>query len=354
MTTKTFAKPLNALEARYEAQKIAFAPVIFKCVHIAWKNGLLQTLQKETAGLTVGELAGLHGFSEYAVSVLLETCLSAGVVSLRDDRYVLEKIGLFILNDRLTQVNYDFIQDVCYHGLGDLEASLKTGSPAGLPYLGDWSSIYEGLSVLPEPARTSWFNFDHYYSDSAFPEVLPFVFSGKPRRLMDIGANTGKWALQCLKHDEDVHLSLVDLPIQLKQAKAKLAEAGHASRADLFPTDLLDESAAFPSGQDAVWMSQLLSCFSKEKIRSIFARAKQSLNPSGEVFVLDVFWDRQPHDIAAYCLINTSPYFTAMANGSSKMYQARDYIECAETVGLRLTDIRDGFGVCHSLLKFSV
>lgn len=353
MLSKSFAKPLNALDARFEAQKIAFAPVVFKCVHIAWKNGLLQSLHGEKNGLSESELASRHGFSEYAISVILETCLSAGVVGLREGRYILEKIGQFILNDRLTEVNFNFIEDVCYLGLANLEESLKTGKPTGLGHLGEWATIYEGLSALPEPARTSWFDFDHYYSDSAFPEVLPLVFANKPKKLMDIGANTGKWAMQCLSFDKDVRLSLVDLPIQLEQARVNLARAGVDSRADFCSVNLLDESTPFPAGQDMIWMSQFLSCFSKEKISSIFLRARQSLNEGGEICVLDTFWDRQQHDIAAYCLINTSPYFTALASGCSKMYQTRDYVECAQAAGLRLVDVRDGFGVCHSLLKFS-
>jgi hypothetical protein len=77
-----------------------------------------------------------------------------------------------------------------------------------------------------------------------------------------------------------------------------------------------------------------------------------TLGPQGQVLILDTFWDRQRYDIAAYCLINTSPYFTAMASGNSKIYESADYVRLCEAAGLRLITVRDGIGYGHSLLRF--
>lgn len=344
---------MTALAAQYEAQRIAFAPVVFQCVRVAWKRGILDALAEAgKQGLADADLAEACGLSHYAVSVLLETAMSAKVVHRHEERWVLSKVGHFVVSDPLFRVNADFMHDVCYLGLAELDACLEQEKPLGLKVLGDWPTIYEGLSVLPEPAKTSWFNFDHYYSDSAFPDVLPHVFSRKPRRLMDIGANTGKWSRMCLQHDPALHVTMLDLPVQLKVARQTLADAGVLDRATPHEIDLLDETLDFPGGQDVVWMSQFLCCFSEAKIRSILARARAALAEGGRVLVLDTFWDRQQHEVAAFCLINTSPYFTAMASGNSKMYESRAFIDCARDAGLRLTDVRDGLGLSHSLLSF--
>ena len=53
---------------------------------------------------------------------------------------------------------------------------MKEGRPAGLKWLGDWPTIYEGLSTLPKQVQDSWFGFDHFYSDSSFPAALEIVF----------------------------------------------------------------------------------------------------------------------------------------------------------------------------------
>ncbi len=344
---------LRGLAARFEAQKIAFGPVVFQCARTAWKSGLLAQIElADKTGATVAELATSCSLSVYAISVVLEATLSAGMVKRMDGRYTLTRVGDNILHDELTQINMDYIHDVCYEGLFLLEASLREEKPLGLKALGNWPTIYEGLSELPEPARTSWFNFDHHYSDSAFSEAIVHVFGPKPRRIMDIGANTGKWALRCLRQDPELRITLLDLPIQLARAKVTLEDAGLLERAALHPVDILDFNTPFPGNMDAVWLSQFLTCFSIDAIGHIFRRAAACLEPGGSVWVLDTFWDRQKYDIASYCLINTSPYFTVMASGNSKMYESTVIIACAESNGLRLGEMVDGLGVCHSLLRF--
>jgi hypothetical protein len=286
------------------------------------------------------------------LKVVLETCLSAGVVYLDEGRYVLDKAGFVVLTDPITQVNIDFNHDVCYQALFDLESTLDAERPLGLKVFGDWPTLYEGLSQLPEPARTSWLAFDHYYSDVSFPAILPDVFATAPRKLMDIGANTGKFALAALGFDEAVELHAVDLPGQLSVLDGNLAAAGLRERVVLHPTDMLDDAAALPGGMDLVWMSQFLSCFSEDAIASIFRRVAAALAPRGQVLVMDTFWDRQRYDIASYCLINTSPYFNNFASGNSKVYESGDYIRLARAAGLELQTARDGIGYCHSLLRF--
>ncbi|WP_027865399.1 class I SAM-dependent methyltransferase [Massilia alkalitolerans] len=343
----------SAFEARFEAQKIAFAPVVFQCVRFAWKRGMLQAIADAgDTGLSVDQLAATGRWTPYVLRVVLETCLSAGVVYLEEGRYVLDKTGFVILTDPITQVNIDFNHDVCYQALFELEHTLDAEKPLGLKVFGDWPTLYQGLSQLPEPARTSWLAFDHYYSDTSFPEIMPDVFATSPRRLMDIGANTGKFSLAALAANERVVLHLVDLPGQLAVAEENLRAAGLRERASLHPTDLLEPGATLPGDMDLVWMSQFLSCFSEAAIASIFERVAGALGPRGQVLVLDTFWDRQRYDIAAYCLINTSPYFNVMASGNSKVYESADYIRLAEMAGLKLVTARDGIGYCHSLLRF--
>ncbi|MEW6371883.1 MAG: class I SAM-dependent methyltransferase [Pseudomonadota bacterium] len=344
----------SAFEARFEAQKIAYGPVVFQCVRYAWKRGMLQAIADAgDTGLSVGELASNGQWTPYVLKVVLETCLSAGVVYLSEGRYVLDKAGFVVLTDPITQVNIDFNHDVCYQALFDLDKTLDAEKPLGLKVFGDWPTLYQGLSQLPEPARTSWLAFDHYYSDTSFPEIMPDVFATAPKRVMDIGANTGKFTLAALAASQTAELHLVDLPGQLAVAETKLAEAGLRERAHLHPTDLLDYEKPLPSGMDLIWMSQFLSCFSEEAIASIFRRVAAALAPRGQVLVMDTFWDRQRYDIAAYCLINTSPYFNNLASGNSKVYESEDYIRLAQAAGLELVTARDGIGYCHSLLRFA-
>ncbi|RJX30782.1 MAG: class I SAM-dependent methyltransferase [Oxalobacter sp.] len=343
----------SAFDARYEVQKIAFGPVVFQCVRFAWKRGILDHLASSSEdGFSIEALAATGKWTTYALKVVLESCLSAGVVLLKNDRYVLDKAGHVLLMDEITKINFDFIHDVCYRGLFDLARALDEEKPVGLASLGDWPSLYEGLSSFPDAAKKSWIAFDNYYSDTSFPEILPDVFATNPKRLMDIGANTGKFCREALAYHPTVELHLVDLPQQLEMAGKTLRSAHLHERAHFHPIDLLQTELALPGHMDIIWMSQFLSCFSEAKIASILKRATDALAPNGQILIMDTFWDRQRYDIAAYCLINTSPYFTAIASGNSKIYQSQDYIRLAEAAGLKLATIRDNIGFCHSLLRF--
>jgi hypothetical protein len=283
--------------------------------------------------------------------VLLEFGASIELVEVDDGRYRLTKTGLFILSDPLTQVNMDFIHDVCYRGLFYLQEAIVEGAPAGLKVFGNWPTIYEGLSSLPADVQKSWFAFDHYYSDMAFPEALPIVFQRRPHRLFDVGGNTGKWAVACIDYDPQVRVTLLDLPGQLVKARQTIAEKGMEDRIDCLAFDILRADRPFPEGADAIWMSQFLDCFSEEQIVHILTLARSGMRPDTDLYILEPFWNRQRFEAARYSLQATSLYFTCMANGNSKMYHSDEMIRCVEQAGLTVEEKFDDIGVCHTLLR---
>jgi hypothetical protein len=341
---------LTALEAKEKAQWIAFAPVVFQATRVLRDAGILSAVEASGDGLTLEEIVSKVNIPHYGVRVLTEAALGIGLLNCANGRYTLTKTGIFILHDRLTQVNMDFVHDVCYQGMFSLDASIQNGKPEGLKVFGGWSTIYEALSKLPEQVRKSWFGFDHYYSDVAFPEVLPYVFSKKPATLLDIGGNTGKFALQCFEFDRDVSVSIMDLPGQVEMARGAIEQRGFGSRIQFFACNLLDETQAFPKGYDAIWMSQFLDCFSDDQIISILSRCREALSDGGHVYILEPFWDRQRFKAAAFVLQQTSLYFTAMANGNSQMYHSDTFIRLIERAGFSVVEQCDGIGVSHTLL----
>jgi ubiquinone/menaquinone biosynthesis C-methylase UbiE len=199
--------------------------------------------------------------------------------------------------------------------------------------------------------QRSWFAFDHYYSDAAFPAALPLVFKEAPERLLDVGGNTGKWALQCARFDASVRITIADMPGQLRLARETVRWAGLEDRIGFAAIDLLDEAQAFPEGCDAIWMSQFLDCFSEKEIVSILKRAARALEPGGALYILEAFWDRQRDEAAAFSLQQTSLYFTCIANGSSRMYRSADLLRCLEESGLKVVEEHDPVGLCHTLFK---
>lgn len=342
----------TALEALSHAQWIAFAPFVFQAAVVMRDMGLLKALEETgTQGEDVGALAAATCLSEYALKVLLDFGISMDLVYRNQGRYCLAKTGYYLLNDEMTRVNMDFTRDVCYQALARLGDSIRDGKPHGLSLLGPWETLYQGLTSLPEPARSSWFSFDHFYSDRVFEQFLPIVFEEPVKEILDVGGNTGRWALKCLGHDADVRVTIMDLSSQLEVAQHSITAAGFTDRFNVCPVDLLDENAAFYQGADVIWMSQFLDCFSETEILSILRRAAAVMDDNTLLYIIELFWDRQKFEAASFSLNATSLYFTCIANGKSRMYHSSDLLRLVEEAGLRVESDTDDIGAGHTVLR---
>jgi len=349
---------LRAVDAKFEAQKIAFAPLAFQAALALRETGVLELLSGAgESGVTREAVARELSLSDYAAGVLLEMGLSMGLLKLRPGsdpwRFLLGKVGFFLCHDAMTKANMNFANDVCYRGAFHLNEALASGKPAGLKVFGDWPTIYRGLTSLPERVQKSWFAFDHFYSDGAFPQALEIVFEKPRRHIMDIGGNTAKWALACAGRDPGVRVTIVDLPGQSALARRNVAAAGMAGRVSVHEADVLDPASTLPAGADAVWMSQFLDCFSLEEVTLILSKVAAATEGECDVFVLEPLWDKQRFPAATYSLHATSLYFAAMANGNSKMYATAELERAVCRAGFAVEAESHSLGPNdYSLLRF--
>jgi len=346
-------KPLTAYDAIYEAQKIAYAPLVFQAVRTMRELGILSQLDEHKSGITAEEIAEKLKLSLYAVETLLESGLSCGVVDIdEDDLYHISKTGFYLLHDEMTRINMDYNHFICYQGMYHLDQACRTEKPAGLRVFGEqWETLYQALPHLPEKIKKSWYAFDHFYSDSAYPIALPIIFESNPKRMLDVGANIGKFSILAAKYKPDIRITMVDLPDQLQNAINNVAKARLTENIDTLAMDLLDREQNFPEGIDIFWLSQFLSCFGKQEIISILQRIADAMGSDSRLYILETCWDRQQHEASAFSLINTSLYFTAIASGNSKMYHSDGLIDCIQQAGLKVRQIHDNIGICHSLFE---
>ena len=342
---------LSAMEAMGNAQWIAFAPMVFQAARSLRNFGVLSAIEKRKHnGMVLSEVENECKLSAYSARVLCEAGLAIGLLYYKEDKYYTTKTAVFFCNDNLTETNCDFVNDVCYQGLFYLEDSILKGTPEGLKNFGNWKTIYEALSELPPKVKESWYKFDHYYSDQSFKEALPTLFSYSHRSILDIGGNTGRFALQCLSYSPEVRVVIMDIPSQLSLAKEIARKNGVNHRMDFIQADILDESCSIPAGFDIIWMSQFLDCFSDEQVISILKRCALALDDHARVCILEPFWDRQRFKASAFSLQMTSLYFTSIANGNSQMYRSDVFFNLIDKAGLDIEAIHDGIGLCHTLL----
>ena len=349
---------LSAREAQAKAQFIAFGPIVFQISRMMIKFGIFEMLQNHSEGLALDELVKQTGLSVYAIKILTDSSLTIGTIKYnkQTDRFLLTNTGWFLLTNNSVKVNIDFNHDVNYAGMFNLEEALINGNPAGLKHFGTWPTVYEGLSQLPERVQKSWFAFDHFYSDCSFEAALQIVFSKPVHTLYDVGGNTGRWAMQCVSYDANVKVTILDLPQQLELMKQAISGQQHAERVDGYAINFLDKTTSFPSDKkvDAIWMSQFLDCFGEEEIVSILERARKSMSHETTLYIMETLWDRQEYETAAFCLTQISVYFTAIANGNSKMYHSDDLFRLIDMAGLKVNHIHDNLGWGHSIIECKI
>lgn len=343
---------MSAADALLEAQKIAFAPIVFQCARLLRDWGVFELLQNNKNGLSIREISEKLDIAPYAIQILCESGFSMCALNLENDIYTITKIGYFLQNDEMTKVNMDYNHDVNYKGLFYLDEALKRGKPIGLyqTFSKDEETIYPILTKLPKKAKDSWFNFDHFYSDAAFVDLVKIMSKKGIKNLLEAGGNTGKWAIALTKSSPETTVTILDHQGQVDIAMNNAKANGVSERINGISIDLLDHSIPFPKGYDGVWMSQFLDCFPPEDIIELLKRSSKSLNKHGRIYIVEPFWDRQSHEIGSFCLINTSPYFTALANGTSKIYRAIEMEKFVNEAGLEVEEEINGLGFGHTLM----
>ena len=153
-----------------------------------------------------------------------------------------------------------------------------------------------------------------------------------------------------MEHDPAVEVTIVDLPEQARLTSERLRSGPHAKRIRVVALDLLDPKAALPQGADAVWMSQLLDCFSEQQAASVLRLAADAMHADASLFVMETLCDRQKFDAATYSVNATSLYFTCIANGVSRMFRSEDLLRLVHEAGLTVTAEHDHIGRGHTLL----
>ena len=188
------------------------------------------------------------------------------------------------------------------------------------------------------------------YIEAISEQFCPALEGVKPQ-FKKLGYTLPRQDVECYNYNKDVEVTIMDLPQQLEMMRAQTAGKDGADRIHGYGCNLLDESVKFPTPAfDVIWMSQFLDCFSEEEVTSICRRAAESMNEDSRLYIMETFWDRQKYETAAYCLTLTSIYFTALANGNSKMYHSDDMERCVNNAGLEVEKIVDGLGLGHSIM----
>ncbi len=343
---------LKAIDAKSLAQKIASGPMLFQTACILLERGVFKALDEAGAeGLSKQEVSKLSGIPYYGIDVLFDMALSGELIYRKAEKFFLSKVGFFMLNDDMTRINLEFTKNCCYEAMQYLDEAVMTGTAAGLKVFNpEWKTIYPYLGALPEKAKKSWFDWDHYYSDCAIGEAVKLVLDRKPEVINDVGGNRGEFSIACVNKDPDVHMNIFDLPPQVAMAKKIVSDLNLSSRIGFVPLDILKDDIRDDSEADIWWMSQFLDCFSQEQIERILSNIHAVMKPGAVLAILEPFWDRQKFEAARFSINAGSLYFTVLANGNSRFYHSEVLSGMLDRCGFKVTSIHDNLGISHSLM----
>lgn len=341
----------SAVEALTDAQKLIFSPMIFQTIGTMLDLGILKLIDEQpiSANLIMDKL----NLSEYAVNTILESAQVFGIIDCdKENLYSVTKLGKSFLYDRMTVVNFNFIRNCCYLGASEMTKSFLNEKPMGLKtFYKDSDTIYPVLPEMSEQFKKSWYEFDNYYSDNCFEEVYDIIASQNPKKLFDIGGNTGGFEKVCLIKNPNIDISMLDLKANIDV----ISKNSQLEKCKFYSVNMLEEEPNLPKISGAVLMSQFLDCFSKTQIKRILKNIKKSADKGTKVYILEPFTDNQIFEASKLSLIQISLYFTCMANGNSKMYKKSEMIQLVKDSGLEVTNIYENIGTHeYTLLECSL
>lgn len=150
-------------------------------------------------------------------------------------------------------------------------------------------------------------------------------FSGS-RRLLDVGGNSGEFALRICRAHADTRATVLDLPVVCRIGRAHVGDEAEAARIDFIETTGAD--ADFPSGFDTVCFKSMLHDWPDREMRGFLERAYHALEPGGRLLIFERGLLEVGANQVPYSLIPIMLFFRAYRC-------AEDYVIHLEQIGFR-------------------
>ena len=124
------------------------------------------------------------------------------------------------------------------------------------------------------------------------------------RTLLDVGGGSGAFSIALCRRHPELRATILDFSSVRPTAEEMVSQAGLTDRIRFVEGDAL--STTWPTGQDAVLMSYLLSAVAAPRVGELLGRARTSLRAGGRLMLHDFMLDddRTGPPVAALWLLN--------------------------------------------------
>ena len=286
------AAELRALvrsEARRRARALfdlcagfVYSQVLLACVRLR----LFETLRAE-GPLPAAALAARLGLEEAAALRLLGAAASLDLVARRGGgRFALGPLGAAMVGNVGLAAMVEH-HATLYADLQDPVALLRGergGAATGLSRL--WSYAGAGRPAALRAADVAEYSALMAASQAMIAEeVLDAAPLRRHRRLLDVGGGEGVFLAAAAARAPHLGLMLFDLPAVADRARAHLAQAGLAGRAEAIGGDVLRDP--LPGGADLVSLVRVLHDHDDAAALAILRAVRRALPPDGALLLAE-------------------------------------------------------------------
>lgn len=153
----------------------------------------------------------------------------------------------------------------------------------------------------------------------------------RSRRLLDVGGNSGEFALRICRAHAGVHATVLDLPVVCQVGQAHVGVEVEAARIDFIETAGAD--ADFPSGFDTVCFKSMLHDWPDHEMRGFLERAYHVLDVGGRLLIFERGLLEVGASQVPYSLIPIMLFFRSYRS-------AEDYVMHLEQIGFREINLK--------------
>jgi ubiquinone/menaquinone biosynthesis C-methylase UbiE len=284
------AKPIEDVR---EVSRIAYGFMASKALFSALHLDVFSRLEERPQ--TAAELAADTGIAGPRMQTLLSALAGIGLIVATDDRWTNAPASAryLVTGSRLGFGEYykSQIDEQIY----PLMMHLMDGLRGNVEHL---AGVLQGSQMADAEEADQFSRAQHAGSLGPAHMLARRVDLSGASQLLDVAGGSGAFTITLCARFPDLRATIVDFPNVVTVARRYVAEAGLSDRVEFLAGNALDVD--WPDA-DVVLMSYLLSAVRGSDIRVLVERARDALNPAGQLLVHDFMLedDRQGPDLAA-------------------------------------------------------
>lgn len=264
--------------------------------------------QLDPAGRTATAIAVAAGTDGRATELLLNALVAMRLARKDGDLFKETDVGRNHLKAQAPASYAGFVRfDAALWPLwGELAETVRTGKPARVPDMfqssrEDTVRFIDAMESLVQARGDA----------RVLADTLDLT---GVRRVLDVGAGPGTYAIELCRRHPDLHATIFDLPGTLEVTRRYVDASGVAERIALLSGDYLRDE--LPPGHDLVFLSNVIHGEDEDTNRALMRKVYAALAPGGRLMIKDHVTDES----------GTSPALAAIFSIAMLLFtRGRDY-----------------------------